>query len=133
MKMKLSRKFCKAAGAGVLGLAMLAGAGCSQSPQTPQQQQASAEKADGVYADVCLVVDKAPGHPYGDGPWASYNAYDFRNGVMLFGTTSSGTMTRAASAVPLSGLNDSGKARAMDMYNKLPASAKCEAPRVGPK
>jgi hypothetical protein len=135
MNMTLSRKFAKFAGAGALGLSMLAAAGCSSSPSdlskaTPQQIT-DTQKAQGVYADACVVVDRMPGHPYAGGPWSDYNAYDFRNGVLLLGTTNSGGLTRAAAAVPISGLNESGKAHAMEMYNKLPATAKCEAPKLG--
>ena len=131
MKKSLSQKFAKVAGAGLLGLAMLAGAGCSQAPQTPAQQQASAEKDRGIYADDCVIVDKTPGFPY----QASYsaNTYDFRNGVVHFNTTPGGYNLREATTAPISSLNETGKARTMDMYNKLPASAKCEAPKLGPK
>ena len=75
--MSLSRKFAKAAGAGFLGLAMLAGAGCTQ--PTPAQQQVAAEKDQGIHADDCVVVDKTPGFPSG-GYWA--NTYNFRDGVV---------------------------------------------------
>ena len=129
--MSLSRKFAKVAGAGLLGLTLLAGAGCTQSPQSPAQQQAAAEKSKGLYADACVVVDKSPGFPYANGNFGTANTYDFRNGVVLFNTYSDGTAGRATTAAPLSQLNDSGKAHATEMYNKLPASAKCEAPKLG--
>jgi|HubBroStandDraft_5_1064220.scaffolds.fasta_scaffold804645_1 hypothetical protein len=120
--MTLCRKFAKVAGAGLLGLSLLAAAGCAT--QMPQQQQAAAETSQGIYADACLVVDHNAGQLY-----TGYNAYDFRIGILLLSTTAEGDKTPGTAAVPLSSLNESGKARALEMYNKLPASAHCEAPK----
>jgi hypothetical protein len=131
--MSLSRKFAKFAGAGLLGLTILAGAGCQQAPQSPAQQQAAAEKAQGIYADRCVVVEAGAGLPKDASSWSSAAIYDFRNGVFVEGGYSDGSLSRSAVAVPISQLNEGGKAHALEMYNKLPATAKCEAPKLGPQ
>ena len=118
--MKISTKFNKAILAGVLATTALAGCGQPGSDTEPK-------KTVEVIADSCVVVDLQTGNPY-----FMANAYDFRNGALIFNAGPKGYTYRDSVAMGMKGLQEDGQARALEMFSHLPASANCKAPKFNP-